>query len=164
MEQYDERWSTLRGGYGTLYDPRRALQAVETGADAGGAWAELWENLHHQGDIGEASFAAVPVIAQLVANSGMMDWNPYALAATIEEARHRAKNPPLPAWLMVEYAAAWSQLFEAGLASLGAATDEPLICSIMAVLAAHKRQPMLARMSLLTEAERGAMLDEVGWS
>jgi hypothetical protein len=164
MDLSDERWSTLRGGYGTLYDPRGALHAVEMGADTGKAWAELWENLHHQGDIGEASFAAVPQIARLVVKAGMMDWNPYALAATIEEARHSAKNPPLPEWLSHDYTAAWSQLFEAGLASLGSATNEPLICSIMAVLAAHKQQPMLARMSILTEAEREAMLDEVGWA
>jgi len=54
-------------------------------------------------------------------------------------------------------------LFEAGLAALGDACDEPLICSIMAVLAAYKRQPMLARMALLSEAERVDMLEEVGW-
>jgi hypothetical protein len=55
-----ERPSRLLDGYRIPYDPRRALHALEAGGDVAAAWGELWNDLHHQGDIGEGSFAAVP--------------------------------------------------------------------------------------------------------
>ena len=161
MDFSDNRWVGLKGGYGRPYDPRGALRRLEAETAVAEAWSELWNELHHQGDVGEASYAAVPAIARLAAGN---DWNPYALAAVIEEARSNKRNPPLPAWLADDYATAWVKLFDSGLASLRGATDETLVNAIMAVLALHKRQPMLARMAILSEEERRAMLDEVGWA
>jgi len=103
------------------------------------------------------------VIADLASAGQNADWNAYALAAIIEEAR-REKGLPLPQWLTADYAAAWRQIFEAGVSALSAAQDEALICSILAALAHHKNQPMLGRMALLTERERAEMLAEVGWA
>ena len=163
MDFSDERWSKLKGGYGTFYDPRNALKTLEVGGDQEEAWAELWKELHHQGDVGEASFASVPVIARLVVNGKTIDWNPYALVATIEGARQSKESLEVPEWLSIEYAEAWRHLYTAGVDALENALDESLICSIMAVLAHYKRQPMLARMAILSESERGDMLNEVGW-
>ena len=163
MDFSDERWSTLKGGYQTLFDPRKALNILEAGGDQEAPWTELWEELHHQGDVGDASFASVPVIARLVTNGVTKDWNSYALAATIEEVRQSKPGVAVPEWLHIECAEAWRQLYAAGVAALKDAEDEPLICSIMAVLALYKRQPMLVRLALLSESERGDMLEEVGW-
>ncbi len=162
MDFSDERWTGLKGLYGTVYDPREALRAIEFGQNQPSAWAELWDELHHQGDVGDASFASVVVIARLLTLGKVNDWNGYALAATIETARLE-KTQNVPAWLFEGYGTAWRQLYDAGITALEKATDEALICSIMAVLALHKSMPMLARMAILSESERLDMLTEVSW-
>lgn len=55
MDLRDPRWAGLCGGYRIPYDPGDALTAIRTGGGADAAWQELWENLYHQGDVGEAS-------------------------------------------------------------------------------------------------------------
>jgi hypothetical protein len=56
----DERWIELKGGYRTRFDPRPALSQIRDGVRSDEAWTALWEDLHHQGVVGEASYAAVP--------------------------------------------------------------------------------------------------------
>ena len=51
------------------------------------AWEELWDGLHHQGDIGSASLAAIPHIAIISKDFDSLDWNVYAIAGLIEEIR-----------------------------------------------------------------------------
>ena len=92
----DERWAGLVGGYRTPYDPRPALRSLEERKGVEEAWHELCTELYHQGDVGEASYAAVPHLVRIYEEQGIPDWNTYALAATIEEARQVGKNPHLP--------------------------------------------------------------------
>jgi len=42
----DPRWDDLEGGYRAEYDPRPALQILDTSPDDADVWAELWEELH----------------------------------------------------------------------------------------------------------------------
>jgi hypothetical protein len=49
----DPRWNELPGGYGTPFDPSDLLRRLEGGKKA---WDELWQELHHQGDVGVASY------------------------------------------------------------------------------------------------------------
>lgn len=161
MNLNDERWIGLEGAYHCPYDVRPALRRLVAGETA--AWGELWDELHHQGDIGEASYAAIPqLVSWLIAKPGG-DWNTYAFAATIEQARRSGDNPPLPSWLRDDYEAAWSDLEARALSDLQAAQDDDLVSSILAVLALAKRKPELARMAMLTEDERKSILDQVGW-
>ena len=157
MQLDDERWSKLHGGYKEPYDPRDALRRLEHG-DAS-AWNELWERLHHQGAIGEASYAAVPVLVRIHQARGVPDWNTYGMAAMIEKARHDGRNPPLPDWLLQDYEAAWRKLEALTLADFWNADSYELIHSIIAVLAFRKGRITLGRMALLTEDEREEMLD-----
>ena len=85
----DPRWNTLAGGYKTPYDPSDALRRIEAGKDA---WDELWQELHHQGDVGEASYAAVPHLVRIAKLLPRRDWNFYGLVSTIEVERHRKSN------------------------------------------------------------------------
>lgn len=127
-------------------------------------WEEIWEELHHQGDVGEASYAAIPAIAQIYAEQGQqLDWNVYALAATVEEARHGNDNPVMPTWLAAQYERGWAKLEACALAQLPLASDDELVSSILAVLALAKGKRTLARIALLTEDERKEMLDTAGW-
>ncbi|RZA30303.1 MAG: hypothetical protein EOP92_35160 [Lysobacteraceae bacterium] len=161
MDLADERWAALKGGYRQPYDARPALRRFAAGDLA--VWEEFWQELHHQGDVGEASYAAVAEIVRIHAARAEPDWNVFALAATVEEARHSAGNPALPAWLTADYEAAWSQLEVRALADFRGASNDEIVSSILAVLALAKGKRTLARMALLSEDEREEMLREVGW-
>src|SRR5690242_20920662 len=56
MEYDDPRWVGLQGGYRIPYDPRNALHSLEANTNVEKVWEELWTELHHQGDVGEASY------------------------------------------------------------------------------------------------------------
>ncbi len=127
----------MTAGYRVPYDPRPALAGLASG-DASSAWKELWQELHHQGDVGEASYASVPHLVRIHAERAAPDWNTYALVATIELARGRGRNPPLPDWLHDGYEGALDLLSEIGMRELPDATDPPLVRSILATLTLEK--------------------------
>ena len=118
MDLRDDRWTRLLGGYRVPYDPRKALLALERGESVDSAWNELWNELHHQGDVGEASFAAVPHLVRIHELRGIPDWNTYLIASIIELARDNPRNPKLPADFEKPYETAWTQLVEIGLREL----------------------------------------------
>ena len=99
----DSRWGNLTGGYRTRFDPRPVLARLETEQDTATTWHELWDELHHQGDVGDASYAAIPHLVRIHRRRGIVDWNTYALVAIIELARTEKQNPGLPAWLEEDY-------------------------------------------------------------
>ena len=136
----DTRWHSLKGGYRVPYDSSDALRRLEQGRDV---WDELWQELHHQGDVGEASYAAVPQIVRICGNAARRDWNPCALAALIEVERHRTSNPPIPYWLTADYSAAWRDLETLALKDLRGASDKDLIQSALAVIALARGQLQL---------------------
>ncbi|GLH79001.1 hypothetical protein SSBR45G_39100 [Bradyrhizobium sp. SSBR45G] len=149
----DTRWASLMGGYRVPYDPRPALRRLEQG-DAS-AWDELWNELHHQGDIGEASFAALPGLVRIHQQRGIADWNTYAIAAIIELARDGTRNPPIPDDLKPCYEAAWRHLADIGLRELVAADDPVLVNGILGVIAIAKGQRTIGRLAIMyTEDER----------
>src|SRR3954462_890074 len=81
----DARWRELRLGYRTPYGPRKALLSLERGTDVSAARGELWEELHHQGDVGVASYAAVRHLVRIRADAGRgwvglsVTWNAHHL-------------------------------------------------------------------------------------
>lgn len=161
MELTDQQWSDLKGAYGEPYDPRSATrQLLKNDASA---WSELWQELHHQGDIGEASYAAIPLLISAHQSRGLADWNTYALAATIEEARHAPQNPPMPHWLLPHYEASWKTLETIALKEFPTASSTELVDSIIAVLALAKKRITLGRMAMLNDDERMEMLEIAGW-
>ncbi len=134
----DNRWIDLKGGYRTKFDPRPPLMALETGNDTEAVWHELWENLHHQGDVGEASYAAVPHLVRIYCLRGVVDWNTYGIVATIELARGHAKNPPLPGWLEEDYRRAIQELAETGIIAIMQANDPEDVRAILSIIAIFK--------------------------
>ena len=110
----DQRWSGLEGGYGTEFDPRPLLLRLEAGRDVDTVWQELWGELHHQGDVGQASYALVPHLVRIHRQRGSIDWNTYAIVATIELARGQGSNPAVPKWLEEDYFGAIKELAKLG--------------------------------------------------
>ena len=139
MLSFDDKcWTELKGGYGVPFDPRAALQKLESGVDVQSAWDELWQGLHHQGSVGEASYAAVPHLVRIHHQRAIVDWNTYAIVATIELARTQGKNPQLMDWLKQEYEKAIHELAQIGLTELSQAKGRETVQSILSVLAIWK--------------------------
>jgi hypothetical protein len=114
----DPRWASLTGGYGIPFDPRPLLERLEIESDTANVWQEIWNELHHQGDVGGASFAAVPFLVRSYCKRGGPDWNTYAIVAIIELARNQAPNPDVPDWIAGDYFRAIRELAEFGGAEL----------------------------------------------
>lgn len=142
--------------YGAPFDPEPAIERWVAGERREAA-AILWERLYHQGDIGTASYAALPKLGRLLDTLAEPDWNAYALIATIEEARQNG-GPAIPASLEQEYRTAWGSATQSALNDLAKETDDLVVRSAIAVLAHGKGQHTLAALALLTEDERKEML------
>jgi hypothetical protein len=131
----DRRWQTFAGGYRVPFDPRRQLSKLAANNDTKAAWHELWEGLHHQGDVGEASYAAVPHLVRIYRESGLVDWNTYAIVAVIELARDSGKNPEVPEWLKGDYFQAIRDLAEIGATEVLKAKNSEDIQAMLSILA-----------------------------
>lgn len=144
----DDRWPQLRGGYRTPFDPRHLLAMLQSNTDRSKVWDELWNELHHQGDVGEASYAAVPHLVQLYLATQTIDWNTYALVATIELARGKSGNPEVPDWFRAEYFLAIQDLARKGLKEIGGAQSDEEVRAILSMIAIWKGTRTHARMLL----------------
>jgi hypothetical protein len=134
----DARWSNMSGGYKMPFDPRPLLKRLETDSDTTEVWHELWEELHHQGDVGEASFAAVPFLVRSYRKRGVIDWNTYAIVAIIELARKEGKNPDVPQWIEDDYFQAIRQLAEIGVTEVLQAETAEDVRAILSIIATAK--------------------------
>ena len=156
----DPQWKSLRGGYKILYDPTDSLRRLYAGENPKAAWAELWENLHHQGDVGDASYASVPHIVRILKDRSDPDWNGYALIATIEIERRRRQNPPIPDWLLHLYESAWNDLMTVALRDY-AKTNDPLTArAILGVLALCKGLGELGALVYFDDSEIKEIFDK----
>ena len=138
MNLDDIRWTEMNGGYRVPYDARTALRKLEAGSADSEAWDELWQELHHQGDVGEASYAAVPHLVRIHRQKGALEWNTFAMVAAIELARNSEGNPRVPAWLEIEYEASVAELAQLGLAELPNVDNKETVRGILAVVALWK--------------------------
>lgn len=134
----DDRWNHVTGGYKTPFDPRTLLGLLETCSDVGTVWQQLWAELYHQGDVGDASYAAVPHIVRIYRQRGVIDWNAYAMLAIIELARTGGKNADVPEWLASDYFEALQTLAETGLAEITRTDDHDTVGAILSIIAITK--------------------------
>lgn len=131
----DVRWKTLTAGYRIPVDLRPLLAALESGTDRAAAWQDLWNELHHQGDIGVGSFVAVPHLVRIYRNDARCDWNVYALVAVIELARAVRNNPDVPDWVRSSYDDALRDLTRLALAEFPQTQDATTARAILGLLA-----------------------------
>jgi len=144
----DKRWTQLKGGYRTAFDARPLLHNLDSNVHVKEAWHELWEELHHQGDVGEASYAAVPHLVRIHGERKLDDWNTYALVAVIELARGKGNNPEVPDWLKEEYFSAIQDLAKLGANEIFAAKDPEQVRVILSIVALAKGARTHARFLL----------------
>jgi hypothetical protein len=158
----DPIWRELEGGYRVPYDASKALAQMEGGESV---WDELWNELHHQGDAGVASYAAIPQLVR-ISEGRRYGWNIYAFVATVEIERHRKNNPPLPDWLAPSYRAAWDGVVKLALSDLAGKPDELMLRSALSVVAlGHGDLKLGALLSHSETSEIAAYLeDNLAWS
>lgn len=161
LDLTDARWGELQGGYRVPYDPRPALAMLERQHDVPQAWEELWQELHHQGDVGTASYAAVPHLLRVHAARGVSDWNTFALAGCIEKMRHAGGNPDLPPWLRDGYEKAWRDIVPLALGDLARSSEPELVRAAIGVLAIARGLRCVGELVLyFTEDELAEMIEE----
>jgi hypothetical protein len=135
-----------------LLDPRPLVEKLNRG-DREEAWGGLWNELHHQGDVGEASYAAVPLLVQSHRKRGGPDWNVYALVSTIELARTEPQNPAIPEWLADDYFRAIQELASLGIQEIASAEDRESVRAILSIIALAKGIRLHAKFLLSYEED-----------
>jgi len=138
LDLNDPLWEKLEGGYKcSLYDASIALKQLEgatTLEETSAIYQELWDELHHQGDVGLASFYAVPHMIRIAREKKLVDYNVLGLVTVIQIQRHKG-NPPLPKDITSDYQQAIENLFSLARMALEKQCDLSLASAALAGIA-----------------------------
>ncbi len=163
MDLDNRIWHTLQGGYKMVYDASRPLKKLKAAArqdELKVVFDELWENLHHQGDVGAASYLAVPHLVEICMEKKSLDWNFIGLCLRIENCRLEEHNPELPDEFQDYYFEALSKLENYLLLNFKNITDQTGIRLTLALLATVNGQPKLGKaIEMLDENELPSFLE-----
>jgi hypothetical protein len=147
MKLDDPRWEGLEAGYRVPFDPRPLLRELAEPGDHARTWERLFSELYHQGDIGPASYASVPVLVEIECARDAPTWQAYSLVATIELARDQAlSNVPPPSWLLEEYRDSIAALGRHAADVITATTDPLVVRALLAVIALSKGRRRVAQL------------------
>lgn len=144
----DNIWKQLKGGYKTPYDASVPLRQLEKAVDKNEIERildELWDELHHQGDVGEASYLAVPHLVRIAKEKGLFNWKVYGLCAVIEQQRHLGKNPPIPSEHVSFYNNGLSELSLFVISNLNESHTDMDLRVILSTIATCNGQPKLGK-------------------
>ena len=95
----DKVWKNLKGGYGLQYDASPILRKLEITSrkeEQQDILKELWDELHHQGDVGIASYLALPQLVKIAKEKKDFSTDWIGLCLIIEHQRHQPQNPTVP--------------------------------------------------------------------
>ena len=155
----DTKWGSLKDAYGDGSKIPQLLRQLSQFPAHDNYRSEpyfsLWSALCHQGDVYQASYAAVPHIVAIVRAAPMRaHWSAILLVCAIEIARVNGKGPQIAKELQAEYAAALAALPEIIAALCAQRWDESFTRTCAAALAVSKGQPALAEAILELEPDR----------
>ena len=161
----DARWAAFTGGYKLPYDASVPLRKLLSEGSGAGVWDELWQELHHQGDVGQASYAPVPWLVEFIRTSTKLDWNPIALVATIELERERHDNPVIADELAEAYFAAIRALPEVLTKHSDQTWDESVLRAAVTCIALARGQRWFAQACFELDRDTAArwFSAEFGW-
>jgi hypothetical protein len=148
MELEDRSWGLLDGGYRIPYDaskPLKKLKVVTSQKERQGLFDELWENLHHQGDVGLASYLTVPHLIDICIESKSLDRNFIGLCVMIENCRINGKNPELPSQYDDFYFSSLTKFEKYLLGNVKNINDRTAFRLVLALLATVNGQPGLGK-------------------
>ena len=149
LDLNDPRWKELEGGYwGSYCDASvtlRRLEQATTITEANEIYKELWDELHHQGDIGIASYYAVPHLVRIANITQLLDYNVFGLVTLIEVLRHQKRNPEIPKALLPAYTEALGNLGELAKSAMNLEWSSDLTFGVLAAIAVSKGQINIAK-------------------
>ena len=149
-------WKNLEGGYRrTIYDASIALKKLEQADTIQAAdliYQGLWNELHHQGDVGLASYYAVPHLVRIAREKQLVDYNVLGLVSIIEIQRHK-ENPKLPKALTPDYDIAIKELGELAKLAMNQNWTLSLASCALTAIALAKGQLKLANAILNMDSE-----------
>jgi hypothetical protein len=163
MLPYDHlRWEELYDACHALYDPRDALRKLEQGTPwRKQIWDELFQKLQHQGEVDIASYVVVPELARIIREKSIVDWEPFALIASIEDCRRTDGNPPLPPWLERDYLSALRECARYGCSLSDRPWSRELARAVLSVLAFANDLSAYGKLLIdFTDDELSDLLDE----
>lgn len=140
----DNLWNDFIYGDNPACVSVECLKRLYQNADDDEAWQELWDELHHQGDIGQESYAAVPHILEIESRAKHFNWNGFALIATIEQDRPENAAPRAGA-IANGYQKAWDDLLKVIANHPQKDWDSNLTRSILSCIAYSRGQRTIAR-------------------
>lgn len=151
----DPKWKTFEGGYRTPYDASILLKQFELTSDPeiiNSILNELWEELHHQGDVGLASYMSVPHLIRIAKQKQIFNTNLLGLVTVIEIQRQK-NNPSLFKEYEEDYFNSLKQLIE--LTSFGFKQDWDLktASAVLSAIAISKNQSKLGNAILNMDSE-----------
>jgi hypothetical protein len=161
----DPRWQSYKGGYRVPYDASPVVRRLLSDGPDKELWEEFWNELHHQGDVHQASYAVVPWLVQFVRRSPQIDWNALGLIATIDLERDQHRNPKVAKELAAGYFTAIKSLP----AVLGTHPDEKwnelVVQAAVACIALARGQRWFARAYSELDRETAGrwFSEEFGW-
>lgn len=129
-------WSGLTDGYREFHDPRPLMARLKRSGSLSSCWSEIWERMHHQGDVGTASYAIVPTLVEAHAKRPRSA-DIYAYVALLEECREERRNPEMPDWLEDDYECALVRLRELAFEDLRGRQPAGRLAAILSFLAAQ---------------------------
>lgn len=146
----DPTWSKLTHAYGSAQDIPDLLRALAPATHQRvdykeEPWFSLWSALCHQGDVFDASYAALPHIVKIAAKAdGPIDFSFFQLPAAIEIARNNGNGPRIPENLKTAYQAGITGLVDCVTTRMNDDWDQNALTSAMAALAVGKGQYQVA--------------------
>jgi len=156
----DPRWKNFEGGYRHPYDASvllKTLEKITKESEAQTVLDELWEELHHQGDVGLASYVSVPHLIRIAKERQFIGTNIIALVTVIEIQRHK-NNPPLPKECESSYLISIRELTDLVLVGIKDSWDLETTAWMLSALAVSKGQPALS--DAISKMDTEDMIDE----
>jgi hypothetical protein len=142
----DPRWSRYRGGYnGTPFDVVALIRRLQQKGASDPFWELVWAELHHQGDVGEASYALVPYLVEYQSRQRDIDEQLFHYRVVVELAQPENDNPPIPRELEFSYAMALRKLPVIGTDLLRRGCNEAVVMGAAAATALAAGHRVLAR-------------------
>ena len=148
MDLDNRSWTTLQGGYKIPYNaskPLKQLRDASRQEEFASIFTELWDNLHHQGHVGMASYLAVPQLVSICITKKSLNWNFIGLCVLIENCRLKEGNPELPKEYQDYYFESLTQFERYLLLNFKSITDQTALRLTLALFATVNGQPSLGR-------------------
>jgi hypothetical protein len=142
----DPRWATYRGGYNRVpFDVVPVIHRLRREGTSNQFWELVWDELHHQGDVGEASYGLVPYLVEYQSRQRDLDEQIFHYCVVIDLAQPENNNPPIPSELELSYAVALRKLPVIGADLLRRGCSEAVVMGVAAATALAAGHRVLAR-------------------